>query len=989
MNPRHASSLSLATVPARDSLCDAIAQEVLRAYGDKPETLSRVLLLLPTRRAILSQRDAFLRITDGKALLLPQMQALGDGDERFILRYCRLSASDMQQLQSLPPAIGELERLLQLAQLIASYHRQRRGFLRFEQAVSLATQLADLLDELYREQVDFAGFDQLAPEEFAVQWQETLDFLQIIRHQWPLCLQQQGKIESWQRRNSLLQLWNRSWQQSPPDFPVIAAGSTGSIPAVAALLHTIAALPTGKVILPAFDASLRPEIQSHIEESHPQYGMQQWLERIGASREDVEILAESPLPSARETWLSLSLQPANTTEEWRSSSHLDTVQATACTAYYPCADIRQESLVIALLLREALETPAETAALVTTNRELARQVKSQLQRWDITIDDSAGTPLHHCPAGNFMVLLLECIESHNAPVALLALLKHPLARLGMPAVKIRQLTRKLEILTLRGIKPAGFHAMRQLTESSSDAIALHAFLQQLETALEPLATLSLEEGFSSRETLLATLTDRLRQVAESFAQDETGVNLLWQGEEAEALSQTLAELEEAAAGISLPFSEFRGLISQLLQMQRFRSKWQGHPRLQILSPMEARMLSCDRVILGGLNEDEWPAKSEGDPWLNRAMRKSLTLPTPERQIGLLAHDFVSLAAQPEVFFTRSRKSEGTETVPSRFLQRMEVVLQLAGGKAALDAWRGDKFPQMAQLLDVPTIAEPHHRILPPRPTPPVAVRPRELPVTAIERLIRDPYGIYAQRILRLKVLDPLQQIPQGREFGNAVHQALENFVIQGGLQVDAPLPFLLDHGNAVFATLGDAFMVEALWKPRFAQIAKWLLQQDWSDTVFCEMKGKWEFDLPAGIFTLTARVDRIDITPEGLRLIDYKTGAPPSKREIHLGIANQLVLSALIAEAGGFTEALSLHPIAELSYWQLRGGRKGGEITSITPPKEKTLEGLLAEAAEKLPPLLAKYDNPLTPYLAIPDWRNQPRYNDYAHLARISEWAHQ
>jgi ATP-dependent helicase/nuclease subunit B len=398
--------------------------------------------------------------------------------------------------------------------------------------------------------------------------------------------------------------------------------------------------------------------------------------------------------------------------------------------------------------------------------------------------------------------------------------------------------------------------------------------------------------------------------------------------------------------------------------------------------MEARMLQCDRVVLGELNEGIWPAKTEAEPWLNRPMRKALGLPAPERQIGLLAHDFVTLAAMPEVFITRAEKSEGAAMVPSRFLQRMEAVLVLAGG--SIDAWRAQSWQQWAELIDEPT--EHFPALAAPAPMPPLASRPRKLSVTAIERLIRDPYGIYAQKILQLKALDPLQQIPAGREFGDAAHKALENFVKGGGMQSANPCAMLLAEGDKVFAEFGDAFMVEALWKPRFATIVEWVLQQEWPAQSLCEVEGEWVLQTPRGDFTVTARVDRLDVAPEGVSLIDYKTGTPPSQREIELGLANQLLLAAIMVQKGGFGAELAHHSIESLSYWHLSGGRKGGEIKTVKAPKESTLEAMIAYALEKLPSLLAKFDSLQTPYRSIPDIRNKPKYNDYAHLARISEW---
>lgn len=950
--------MSIFTLSLQHAFTETLAEWVMEKYYQEETGLSRVLLLLPSRRSLRTVREAFLRVSSGKALLLPQMQAIGDIDEKALLRFGGLGEEALDALQQFPPVIGEYERLLQLSQLVAKYSKQSPTA---EQSLQLADELIALLDEVQREQADMDAFSTLAPDEFALQWQEVLQFLAIIREYWPQYLQEQGVVEPWQRRNTLLELLTQAWKQQPPQFPVIAAGTTGSIPATAALLKVIADLPEGSVVLPGLDQELSEECWEALEESHPQYGLKQLLAGMQVTRENVMPLRASQQEDTRAKWISVALQPAEKVENWQKLT-LDVAAAIENMHYLPCTDIRQESQEIALLMREVLEQPEKTAALVTANRELARHVRSQLLRWGVTIDDSAGTPLDLLPGGNFLLLLLECALENYAPVSLLSLLKHPLARLGLPAAEIRAQVRAMEKKELRGI-----------AAQTPQAEIFHRFT----AVMEPL----MQQALGDKNYRLTDLIDAHLKVAEALSQDENGSCLLWQGEAAQPLSELLAALRLAGESQTLPFRDYPGLLKFFLRRELFRSVWQGHPRLQILSPMEARMQGADRLILGGLNEGDWPKLSGGDPWLNRPMRKALGLPSPEREIGLAAHDFTLLAAAPEVFLTRAEKNGGAAMVPSRFLQRMQTVLSLMGGE-----WQ-DSFTQgWVTALDTPQSSLP--TLAPPCPKPPLAVRPRELAVTAIEKLMRDPYSIYAQKILRLKPLDPLQQLPEGREFGEAVHKALELFALQNGMQARDPRALLLQKGKEAFQPLGTAFMVESLWWPRFVSIADWVLQQHWPERMLCEKKGTWEFRTAGGAFTVTARIDRMDWTAEGIALIDYKTGAPPTNREVEQGLANQLVLAGVMVGKGSFSQELQHRPVINLSYWQLSGGREGGKIHNVKPPKESSLQVIMEEAERELPKLLSLFDSPDYPYRSVPDWSVQPRYNDYEHLARIKEWAY-
>jgi len=77
-------------------------------------------------------------------------------------------------------------------------------------------------------------------------------------------------------------------------------------------------------------------------------------------------------------------------------------------------------------MRETLETPGKTAALITPNASLARRTSALLKRWNVTVPPSAGIPLLRTQAGSFLALVLEWALDPGDPVNLCAVLKHPL-----------------------------------------------------------------------------------------------------------------------------------------------------------------------------------------------------------------------------------------------------------------------------------------------------------------------------------------------------------------------------------------------------------------------------------------------------------------------------------------------------------------------------------------------------------------------------------
>ncbi len=959
----------------------SLAKWVLGKYGQSPDSLSEVLILVPSRRAIRSLREAFLQEANGKPLLLPTIEALGDIDKTFILRHAILNETQLQKLHAIPQAISPMARILQLSNLVWKFlTTQTNSISNQSQAIELAHQLADFIDEMQREQCSWQQLEELAPVEYAKYWQDTTAFLQIVSKYWPEYLAENNKSDIWEFKNKLLTILAECWQQHLPSKPIIAAGTTGSVESVANLLSVISELPNGMVVLPGLDQYLDEKTYKKIEATHPQYGLKQLLGKLGVKKQQItDLCMPHPKRKAREKLLSIAMLPATETPIWHNiCENLDIDESCKNIHILECNNIHHEANNIAILLRETLETPGKTAALITNNRILSRQVTNQLSRWGIEIDDSAGMALHTASAATLMLLLLEAIERNLSPVAILSLLKHPLAVIGNTPAATRNLARKLEDEALRGIKPVNWQSVVTAVEHNKE---LHDFVIMLTDIMQPLSQL-----FSTREANLHNIITTHITVAEKLATTHDGKCLLWSGEEGKELANFFSKLQlacEPAPIVSL--YDYRNILRSMLARTKFYSAWAKHPRLHILSPIEARMQHYNRVILADLNEGSWPGTKPLDPWLNHRMRKTIGLPTYENNIGMAAHDFVQIAAAAEeVFCTRSLRISGTLTVSSRFLLRIETLLQVINPEKSLNIHKHQSI-YLASKLDIPT---EYKKLLPPNPKPPADMRPKELYVTHIETLMRNPYGLYAKKILRLAPKLPLEQLPQPSDFGDAVHSALEcyaNSIISTD-DNNVSLDILLQCGKKAFAPYNHAFVVDALWWPRFQQIAKWIIKQKWQKNCISEIVGMWEFATHNGTFSLKAKADRIDIENDTLTIIDYKTGNIPSNTDIKLGIANQLLLTAVIAANGGFGKQLHKTNI-NLEYWQLIGGHKGGKIIDIAKATNTDIKKLVEQAECKLQQLIAEFNDPGTGYPAIPDIRNQPKYDDYRHLSRIDEWS--
>lgn len=975
------------TIPSGVPFLDALAEGIAADVGADPLALSRVTVLLPTRRACRALRDAFLRRSQGQPTLLPRLRPIGDVDDDELTLTAEAGGLD------LPPAIPPLRRRLMLARAILKIPTEA-GELTPPQAVELAAELARLLDQVQTERLSFAALEKLAPDEYAEHWRRTVKFLEVLTENWPRILATEGMIDPAERRNHTLEALAAQWRNHPPPAPVYAAGSTGSIPATADLLDVVARLPQGAVVLPGLDRDLDEESWEVLDETHPQYGLRQLLQHLQIGRADVADWRHGAAPASAATrrgLISAALRPAATTGLWRSLPAMP-VDAVAGLARIDCAHPQQEAQVIALLLREALETAGRTAALVTTDRDLARRVAAELGRFGIGIDDSAGRPLGATPPMTYLRLMADIGCGGAAPAPLLAVLKHPLAAGGLVPVEFRTRARRLEVAVLRGPRPGpGFDSLvTALAETR--AAELGPWLAGLAEQARPFTELAARE---------ATPVELLRAhvaVAEAWAAtaDTSGPARLWAGEAGEAASDFIAELAEAACDFApIRGAAYPAFFEACLAGRVVRPAWGGHPRLQILGPLEARLLGVDLAVLGGLNEGTWPPEADADPWMSRPMRHSFGLPAPERRVGLAAHDFTQACGAATVVLTRAARVEGAPTVPARWLQRLDAVLQATGlvthlnHRPELLVWQGD--------LDAVAAPAPAG---PPAPRPPVAARPRKLSVTEIETWRRDPYAIYARHILKLRPLDPIDADPGAAERGLIVHAALDEFVrTYPGALPAAAFERLLEIGTRQFGAMLARPGIWAFWWPRFQAIARWFVAHEaehrrQATPLVAEARGEMTLRARGRDFTLRARVDRIDRLADGtLAIIDYKTGAVPSMRDVADGFAPQLPLEAAMA-AGGHFRDVAARPVTQLRYWHLSGGNPPGKecpIDGATLDRGRTQmpapAELAAQALAGVAALVARFDDPATPYHARP-WPDYAlRYNDYGHLARIKEWS--
>lgn len=1003
------------TIPAHRAFADALAAGLLAQYGRDPMHLARGIVLVPNNRAARAISNAFVRKTE-TGLLLPRLVPVGDPELGERLG----SALDpIGEGADIPPAIQPMERQMILARMVQEARAATGQPIDAGEAMRLGNALGQTLDQLLIERIDPARLRNLnISGDLSDHWNKSLELFNILLDRWPRELAARGQIDLAEWRNRLLSHVAGRWRKDPPVGFVVAAGISTPAPAVAELLHAIARMPGGAVVLSDLDLNMTAEEWDSIGpfdsdpvtgykkraiETHPQFALKLLLDRMSVHRDEVALWrwgGGHDARAARSRNISNAMLPPRLTTKWRDLEKAD--RDLAGVRALEVATPAEEAQAIAIALREALETPGRTAALVTPDRALATRVSAHLARWGIEADDSAGRPLGELPPGTLLLALAEAAAQRFAPVALLALLKHPLVHAGEGRLVWLERVRELDLL-LRGPRPpAGVAGVDQLIAKNAPIIPSEVEgreagpTQRVATSpgtngLERRTAKTLLSWWAEVRAILVPLEAALigstplpaqlaalREAAGALTGEK-----IWAGHQGHHAANLYADME-VAAHQGPRETDPRALVfllAEVLGSAAVRPPQGGHPRIAILGLLEARLQQADLMILGGLNEGTWPALPAPDPWLAPRIRQELGLPSLERRIGLSAHDLANGLGAPQVLITRARRDASAPAIASRFWLRLKA---MAGPQ-----WReASEYRSYALRIDA---SNGHFPAEQPAPCPPAAIRPRDIAVTDVDRLRADPYSFYARKVLGLSALDPVDAEPSAAWRGTAVHDVLEKWARE-----DHWDPGKLAERALAMLSGADAHpMMRALWKPRLMQAIEWTARQVAANLqagrkpLLAEKWGR----LGIGEVKLSGKADRIDLLADGtLAIVDYKTGKPPSGKQVAAGYSMQLGLLGLIAEQGEFDGLEKGRSVSAFEYWSLGRDSKAdgfGYCQSPVDPKGSygkiVTEEFTERAAALITDAVGKWLTGNEPFTARlhPEI---PSYGDYDQLMRLEEW---
>lgn len=1027
-----------------ETLCEGTLTAGYRYDPADPLSLAKVTIYVPTRRSARVLRSEFVDLLGGRSAILPLIRPLGetDDDSGFF-------DIENPEIMDLAPPISGTGRLIELARLILAWRNSLPDAIRAihldsplvapaspADAIWLARALGEVIDAMDTEEKEWEALQHLDTGEHAQWWQLTADFLKIASVFWPARLAELNRSSAGRHRNGILRAEANRLTNLPDTGPIIVAGSTGSIPAAADLIAAVADLPQGVVVLPGLDLAMPEEQWEAIAEdptdpssrTHSQYGLYMLLQKLGMLRDDVvQIGAVDGDLEKRAAVFSAALAPAKSTSDWnrwredRQPGFFD--DAFAAATLIEAANEREEATAIAVALRLALEAPGDgrpsQAALITPDRGLARRVATELQRFGIEADDSAGTPLSATPQAGLTQLALEAILRPGDPVPIISLLKHPLARFGLSLEAFAKASKALELIALRGgrveteignleaVLDAQLVAQRddrhppawRLALPEGSVEAARDLARRITVSTEPLSSAFVRRDRSGRSFTdklpLSDWAKRTGRVIEAICADENNdLAALWSGEAGDKLSELFGELMESGEILDADGPQWADIFAALVAGESIKPRSMRHPRIFIFGALEARLQSLDTVVIGGLNEGLWPGQTANNPFLSRSMKTAIGLEPPERRIGQLAHDFEMANGTRHIFYTRALRQGSTPAVASRWLQRL---LALGGEDfAGKLKKRGETYRHWAGQMDESIEQEPAKR---PAPKPPADLQPKSYSFSEVGRLRRDPYSIYARRILKLDPLDPFNRDPNAADRGTLYHAIIERYSREGHIP---GTPASLDAMQRILDECFDAedlpSHVDVIWRPRFEAVARAFI--DWEKDRYPSIRQSF-FEARAGQeiaeagIRLTGIADRIDIKTGGQAdIIDYKTGLAPSVNQARALLDPQLALEAAALMRGAFRETGTQTP-DNLIYVRLRPGDRffadqvnNEHSTRSSKKAPKSAIELATESIDQLAKFVRSLRDGENGFASrlVPE-EQQSYGGEYDHLARVSEWS--
>jgi len=937
---------SIFNIPANYHFFESLFYWLEKNYNS--DQISEVKIFLPNRRSCREFREVFLQKKPNS--ILPKIKAISD-----------ISIDDFFDFLPNEDAKSAIDEILQIKVLsgidylfFLSKEIQKLAVfgndIDFNGAFKIATNLQSLFDEIEREEIDLKKLEEIDDSTLSSHRQLTLEFLKNFHIQIKNLLLKKNIFFATSQQNFIIQKFSELLKECGSKFPIIIAGSTGSVSFSKKLIKAISQQKNCHVILYGLNA----DEKLAAEENHPQFFLNQLIKFLEIEKSAIKKITNDEFclsSQSRQDLLSLMMLQSDESIKWQKTD------VTFDAENFQLVEAKneiEEAKIIALLLRKNLSAQKKSA-LITNNDKLVSIVKSELNKFDLPFNDTRNLKIFNSKLVNFLLLILELIESDFDSHVLLAILKNPLCSYS----EGKEIITEFEIKILRQDRATfGLKGIQEKLKVIGDKNLTDFFA-------EFYSKLSISPASD-----LASQTISLIECAENFSK-ETWQKLL-EKESAQVELFEFFEKLKSQTNLKITPKNLLTTFQTLFAQISFFEKSDALAPIQILSPLEARLLNYDLVIIASLNEGSFP-QIESENWLGKKIRKDLEIDRTLKKIGQNAYDFCNYLSNKSVILTRCKSNNGAVLIESPFLLKFKTLCQ----KINVKIDEGGEIFSLLKNFD----AIESREIKLSNPKPKIEFRPKKFSITEISKLISDPYSIYAKKILQLSELDKIDFEPSYAEFGSFVHKALEEFVKTQPLDSARGPEYgnFLKKSQQIFDKYFLSSEAKLIWWPKFENIFSGFKE---INEEFSDFKNQLEIPvkLQLGEVLISGKIDRIIFDyKENARIFDYKTGQIPATKDVISGVEPQLTIAALAMVEGLIESQLkNLDPtkIVSLNYWKLSSSQ-AGEIKKICDKSEE-IQILLSATKAGLTKLFEYFADENNGYIST----NNSTHNDYEHLAR-------
>jgi ATP-dependent helicase/nuclease subunit B len=916
--------MNVYNIPSNYNFIKTLANWLKKHYNNE---FSELKIFLPNQRSSRKLRKELLNLQDFNVKSSIKIKSFADLNIEDLYDFLpnKLCAEIIAELSKIK-VLNRVDAIFLLCEEVKK--NTIFGTQNFTQRYKIAKSLYQLFEDLEENQVDASQIKSIDDSNLAKHHQFTVEFFQSFYIQIKNHLIKNNLMFAGNFHNLLCSKYCEIIETQKISQNIVIAGSTGSILSSKKLIKSIKNYENGCVILYGYQKHL------NAEEIHPQYYLNELIKFLDLEKLNVPEIKNLEFinsPEIKKDFCNLIFNDYKNFDNFKKTCEEigknNEIAEIVLNLEISCFDNEiNEAKSIVNIIKEYNQKDLEIA-VICNNQNLSRILKSYLNAYQVNYNDASSQSAIYLDIIGFLLLIFEIKNNEFNSHIFLSFLKHNF----FVKLNNEKLIEEFEINILRDDR------INLRIEGIEAKIKNSKFADFFNKIIE---NLPIDNSLNSLIKAFEFFTNQ------NFNQ---------------ILSKSIAgkeifEFFELLKQQNFYFQNIEDLKIIFNEISYFeKSKLDSN--VDILSPIEARLLNFDLIIVSSLNENDFP-QIDNHGWIGAKIKKDLGVNKTLKKIGQNGFDFCNYLSNKKIILTHSKYRLGQHNVESPFITKLKTLCKILNLNIDKSQFYQRKINENLHFIPqylAPSFGNPSENY-----------RPKNYYITDISHLISNPYFIYVKKVLKIEELKKIDYEPSYAEFGSFIHKALEDYI--------------KNPTNINFEEIFEKYFLskqaKLIWYPKFLKIFENFCEDNQE---FIDDENILEESIKIDLenIKISGKVDRILIDNEkNIKIIDYKTGQVPTKKDVICGLEPQLTVYALILSETLFKNS----KIKELNYWKLTR-TDGSKIIKIFNNEDEISEAILA-TKNGLKIIFDYFSNPQNKFFAT---KNEE--DDYIqNLSRIKEW---